>query len=138
MNVTAIFITIVLIGTFFVYIKPKMDVFNGLRNNPQFSHYILIIESNAEFDQRSFEKFMKHMKLFLMYYSQSFNDTSTVSKMKNQHNNIIKYLNRMLMAVPNSMQRYNYMKYAIDNMNIVLKSYIDSASKRHDLPYVNI
>jgi hypothetical protein len=138
MNWTVVFVILVLIGSYFVYIKPKVDVFNGFKNNPEFSHYMLIIESNSEFDSRSYEKFMKHMKLFLMYYSQSFENSSSFDKMKNQHQQIIKYLNRMLLSIPNSMKRYTYMKNSIDNIDSILRSYIQSVALKHNIHYINI
>lgn len=126
---TFAFIFIIAIGTYFVYVRPKINVFDSFKNDPNISNYILIIESNQEFDKRSYTKSMKHLKLFLMYYSQSFDDSNFISKMKHQHHEVMKYLNRMVMAVPNSMRRHTYMKNAVENMDHILATYIKKASK---------
>ena len=126
-----LFLAFVVIGMYFTYIRPKMNVFNQFKNDPNFANYMLIIESNAEFDQRSYSKAMKHIKLFLMYYSQSFDkEYDVLHKMEYQHDKVIKYLNRMLFSIPNSMRRYEYMQNAITNLDIILKAYIQKSSMK--------
>lgn len=132
------FIFIVLVGMYFVYIRPKINVFSTFQNDPNFTNYMLIIESNKQFDTKNYDKFMKHIKLFLMYYSQSYNDQYMFDKMKTQHNYINKYLNRMLFSIPNSMRRYTYMKNAIDNLDLICKSYLREVADKYDIQYVTI
>ena len=132
----SLFISLVLIGTYFVYIRPKINVFNTFQNDPNFTNYMLIIESNKQFDQRNYEKSMKHLKLFLMYYSQSFDDESMFEKMKNQHHEIIKYLNRMLFSIPNSMRRFVYMKNAVQNLDLICKKYIIEIADKYEIQYI--
>jgi hypothetical protein len=97
---------------------------------------MLIIESNKEFDIHNHEKAIKHIKLFLMYYSQSFDDASMFEKMKNQHYEIMKYLNRMLFSIPNSMRRYIYMKNAIENLDIICKKYLHEIADKYNIQYI--
>ena len=136
MNWTLWFIIIVLVGCYFVYVKPKKDILNKLKNDPSFSHYILIIESNSEFDKKNYEKAMKHLRMFMMYFSQAFDNESMFYKMKNQHEKVIKYLNRMLFSIPNSMKRYNYMKNAIENIDEILKSYNRQIAAKFEIQYI--
>ena len=130
------FICIVLIGTYFVYIRPKINVFNTFQNDPNFTNYMLIIESNKQFDQTNYEKSMKHLKLFLMYYSQSFDDESMFEKMKNKQQEMIKYLNRMLFSIPNSMRRFVYMKNAVENLDLICKKYIKEIADKYEIQYI--
>ena len=130
------FICIILIGLYFVYIRPKINVFNTFQNDPNFTNYMLIIESNKEFDLKNYEKSMKHLKLFLMYYSQSLDDQSMFEKMKNQHYEIIKYLNRMLFSIPNSMRRYIYMKNAVENLDLICKKYLKEIADKYEIQYI--
>ena len=58
-----LFICIIIIGIYFVYIRPKINVFNTFQSDPNFTNYMLIIESNKEFDPINYEKAMKHLKL---------------------------------------------------------------------------
>lgn len=131
-----LFICIIIIGIYFVYIRPKINVFNTFQSDPNFTNYMLIIESNKEFDPKNYEKSMKHLKLFLMYYSQSFDDKSMFEKMKHQHYEVIKYLNRMLFAIPNSMRRYVYMKNAIENLDLICKKYIKEIADKYEIQYI--
>lgn len=131
-----LFIFIVLIGAYFVYIRPKLNVFNIFQNDPNFTNYMLIIESNKEFDPKNYDKAMKHLKLFLMYYSQSFDDKHMFDKMKNQHYETIKYLNRMLFLIPNSMRRYIYMKNAVENLDILCKNYLKEIADKYEIQYI--
>ena len=133
-----LFLCILIIGIYFVYIRPKINVFNTFQSDPNFTNYMLIIESNKEFDLTNYEKAMKHLKLFLMYYSQSFNDESMFDKMKNQHHEIIKYLNRMMFSIPNSMRRYIYMKNAIENLDIICKKYLKEIAEKYEITYFQI
>ena len=134
-----LFIAFVVIGLYFTYVRPKMSVFNQFKNDPNFANYILIIESNAEFDQRSYSKAMKHIKLFLMYYSQSFDtEYNVLQKMEEQHDKVIKYLNRMLFSIPNSMRRYMYMQNAITNLDGLFKAYIQKSVNKISLKERNI
>ena len=130
-----LFLCILAIGLYFVYIRPKINVFHTFRNDPNFTNYMLIIESNKEFDIKNYEKAMKHIKLFLMYYSQAFDDKQMFEKMKNQHNDIIKYLNRMLFSIPNSMRRYLYMKNAKENINIIFQKYLKEIAEKYEMQY---
>jgi len=131
-----LFVCILLIGIYFVYIRPKINVFNSFQNDPNFTNYMLIIESNKEFDPKNYEKAMKHLKLFLMYYSQSFDDESMFEKMKNQHYEIMKYLNRMLFVIPNSMRRYVYMKNAIENLDLICKKYLKEIADKYEIQFI--
>ena len=132
-----LFFFIITIGLYFLYIRPKINVFSTFQNDPNFTNYMLIVESNKEFDQRNFDKAMKHIKLFLMYYSQSFDDEQMFYKMKNQHTDIMKYLNRMIFAMPNSLRRYTYMKNAIDNLNIIFKKYLTEVANKYEIQYIS-
>ena len=123
MYVTGIFILIMMIGVYFVYVKPRKDIINRLKSDPDFSHYLLIIESNSEFDKDSYDKVMKHLRIFMIYFSQAFENEVMLEKMKRQHHKIMKYLNRMVFSIPNSMKRYNYMQSAIKNIDNILKGY---------------
>lgn len=134
----SLFLFIILIGMYFVYIRPKINVFNTFQNDPNFTNYMLIIESNKEFDLKNYEKAMKHLKLFLMYYSQSFDNENMFEKMKNQHYEISKYLNRMLFSIPNSMRRYIYMKNAIENLDLIFKKYIKEIADKYGIQYILI
>ena len=136
MHLTLLFIILVLVGCYFVYVKPKKDILNKLKNDPSFSHYILIVESNSEFDQQNYEKVMKHLRIFMMYYSTAFDNEHMFDKMKNQHEKVVKYMNRMLFSIPNSMKRYNYMKYAIDNIDEILKSYNRQIAAKYEIQYI--
>jgi len=129
----SLFLCIIIIGGYFVYIRPKINVFNTFQNDPNFTNYMLIIESNKEFDITNYDKAMKHIKLFLMYYSQSFDDEQMFYKMKTQHDYIIKYLNRMMFSMPNSMRRYTYMKNSIENLNLIFKTYLKEVSDKFEL-----
>ena len=131
-----LFLSFMLIGVYFLYIRPKINVFNSFKSDPNFTNYMLVIESNKEFDLKSYEKAMKHLKLFLMYYSQSLDDENMFNKMIKQHNEIIKYLNRMLFVIPNSMRRYLYMKNAVDNLDIICKKYINEIVDKYEIPYI--
>ena len=132
MNYTIIFIFILLLGVYFTYIKPKQNIFSIFKKDPTFANYILIIESNQEFDKKNYKKAMKHLKLFIMYYSDSqnkLNDLTDLTQKLNHHKlNINKYLNRMLFSIPNSMRRYNYMVYAIKNLDMYLQVNINNIS----------
>ena len=97
---------------------------------------MLIIESNSEFDKKNYDKAMKHIKLFLMYYSQSFDDENMFEKIKTQHQHIKKYLNRMLFSIPNSMRRYIYMKNSIENLDLIFQKYLKEVSEKYDIQYV--
>ena len=136
MNTSAFFLTIVCIGCYFLYVRPKLNIFNSFKNDPNFSNYLLIIESNSEFDKKNYEKAMKHFKLFLLYYSQSFDNELMFEKMKKQHDFVIRYLNRMLFAIPNSMRRYNYMQNAVTNIDLLLKQYLKMVADKYDISYV--
>lgn len=124
MYTTVIFVFIIILGFYFIYIRPKQDTLNKFKNDPQFSHYMLIVESNSEFNKNSYDKFLKHLKLFLIYFSEAFEKENMLEKMKKQHNNIMKYLNRMLLSIPNSMKRHMYMQNSIDNIDNILKNYL--------------
>jgi hypothetical protein len=132
------FILMVAIGCYFFYIRPKLTMFESFRKNPDFANYMLIIESNAEFNQESYEKAMKHIKLFLMYYSEAFEKKHMFEKMKMQHNRIRKYLNRMLLSVPNGMRRHAYLKNAVENIDIIFKEYLTKIAQRYDIQYIPI
>lgn len=134
---TALFIVLLLTGCYFVYVKPKKDILRKMKDDPAFSHYILIIESNSEFDKRSYEKAMKHFRIFMMYYSQAFDNEHMYDKMKSQRDKVKKYLNRMLFAIPNSMKRYNYMKNAIENIDEILKNYIKQIADRYGIQFIS-
>jgi len=138
MYVTGIFMLIIMAGLYFVYVKPKKDVINRLRSDPSFSHYILIVESNSEFDKVSYDKVMKHLRIFMMYYSQAFDDELMFGKMQNQYGKIIKYLNRMMFSIPNSMKRHSYMQYAIQNIELLLKDYMKEIATKYDIHYIPI
>ena len=131
-----LFVCIITIGIYFVYIRPKINVFNTFQNDPNFTNYMLIVESNKEFDSKNYEKSMKHLKLFLMYYSQSFDDETMFEKMKNQHYETIKYLNRMLFSIPNSMRRYVYMKNAVENLDLICKTYLKEIANKYEIQYI--
>lgn len=124
MYTTVVFVFIIILGFYFIYIRPKQDTLNKFKNDPQFSHYMLIVESNSEFNKNSYDKFLKHLKLFLIYFSEAFEKENMIEKMKKQHNNIMKYLNRMLLSIPNSMKRHMYMQNSIDNIDNILKNYL--------------
>jgi hypothetical protein len=132
---TLLFIIIMMVGCYFVYVKPKKDILNKLRADPAFSHYILVIESNAEFDAKSHDKAMKHLRIFMMYFSQAFEDEAMYEKMRNQHRQILKYLNRMLLSIPNSMKRYNYMKNAVENIDEILMTYTRQIADRYGITF---
>jgi len=124
-----IFICLFVLGIYFTYIKPKQTMLNDFKKDPQFANYILIIESNQEFDRKNYKKSMRHLKLFLIHYSDSQNQLNNLSdiveKLEHHKVNINKYLNRMLFSIPNSMRRYNYMTFAIQNLDIYLKQRIE-------------
>ena len=126
-----------LVGCYFVYVKPKKDILNKLKGDPAFSHYILIIESNSEFDNLNYEKAMKHLRIFMMYFSQAFENEAMYEKMRNQRKRIMKYLNRMVMSIPNSMKRYNYMKNAVENIDEILKSYTKQIADKYGIQFIN-
>ena len=132
-----LFLCIITIGLYFVYIRPKINVFNTFQNDPNFINYMLIIESNKEFDITNYDKAMKHIKLFLMYYSQSFDDEQMFYKMKNQHYDVFKYLNRMMFSMPNIMRRYTYMKNAIENLDLILKKYLKEIADKYEIQYIS-
>ena len=136
MYLNVIFTIIVLIGIYFFYINPKLTVFDNFKKDPNFTNYMLIIESNAEFDRKNYDKSMKHIKLFLMYYSQSFDNIDMFEKMKTQHSQIQKYLNRMLFSIPNSMRRYNYMKNSVENLNLIFQKYITEVAEKYEIQYI--
>ena len=124
------------LGIYFVYIRPKINVFNTFQSDINFTNYMLIIESNKQFDQKNYEKAMKHLKLFLMYYSQSFDDKRMFDKMKNQHYEIMKYLHRMIFSIPNSMRRYKYMKNAVENLDLICKKYLKEISDKYEIQFI--
>ena len=129
------------LGLYFTYYRPKINIFNKFKNDSEFSNYMLIIESNSEFDEKNYNKFIKHLKLFLMYYSESFDDDKNelmFNRMKHQHNKIMKYLNRMKFSIPNSMRRHSYMENAVQNLDRILKTYISKIASRGNIQYVNI
>lgn len=126
------------IGFYFLYIRPQLNVFDTFKKDPAFTNYMLIIESNSEFDKSNYNKAMKHLKMFLAYYSKSFEDDSMFEKMKYQHLRCIKYLNRMLFSIPNSMRRYTYMKTAIENMDLILKNYLSEVASKYDITYIPV
>lgn len=137
----SIFFLLIGFGIYFTYYRPKLNIFNKFRDNPEFSNYLLIIESNSEFDKKNYDKFIKHLKLFLIYYSQSYEDDKIelmFNRIKQQHNKIMKYLNKMKFSIPNSMRRHTYMQNAIDNLDIILKSYISKVANRGKIQYINV
>ena len=81
---------------------------------------------------------MKHLKLYLMYYSQSFEDNTMFEKMEHQHHETMKYLNRMLLSIPNSMRRYIYMKNAVENMDLILRNYNQKIADKFNITYVSV
>ena len=128
-------------GLYFTYYRPKLNAFNKFKNDPDFTNYMLIIESNSVFDKKSYDKAIKHIKLFLMFYSESMENEKTNEmfyKMQHQHNKIIKYLNRMLFSIPNSMRRYTYMQISISNLDNIFKSYIEKIANKANITYTNI
>lgn len=128
-------------GLYFTYYRPKLNAFNKFKNDTDFANYMLIIESNAQFDKKSYEKIVKHLKLFLMYYSESLDADKAPEmfyKMKHQYTKTMKYSNRMLFSIPNSMRRYTYMQYAITNLDSILKKYLEKVAKKSNITFVNI
>ena len=130
------FACFILVGMYFVYIRPKLNVFSSFHNDPDFTNYMLIIESNSEFDKKNYEKVMKHMKLFLMYYSQSFDDQSMFEKMQNQHYKISEHLNKMMFSIPNSMRRHMYMKNSVENLNLIFEMRLQEVATKYKINHV--
>ena len=116
-----IFICCICIGVYFTYFRPHVNTFNELKNDPDFINAMLVFESNSEFDHQSFKKLQKHIKLFMIYYSEK----SDVCKLKKQKGTIIRYANKMLKNIPPSMRRYSFQINAISLLDNILSKYID-------------
>ena len=113
----------ILFGIYFTYYKPKINTFNELKNNPDFVNAMLIFESNSEFDKTSYFKIQKHIKIFMIYYSE-INSINTVLKLKEQKDTIVKYANKMKVSIPSIMRRYTFQQTAIQAIQCILENYI--------------
>lgn len=124
MKYVIVFSVIIAFGIYMSYIKPKKDIFNHFKNNIDFNNDILIIESNSEFDKENHQLFVKHLKLFLLYYTEAkeCKSQNVNMKLKHQYDEIFRYLGNMLKNIPQSMRRHEYMSIVINNLREILSN----------------
>ena len=95
-------------------------------------HNLMVtIQEYERYDPRSYSKCIKHLKSFMMYYSDTYHEGSvSLQKMKSHKSKIVMYIQRMIHRLPNDAEFDYKMKDALEKMNIKLNTYINEASDR--------
>jgi len=116
----------ILAFAYLIIINPFINKLKSVTNHTELNLFISNVTECKKFDERSYDKFIAHLKLFMLNYSNS----KDVDKLNHNKNKLMHYLRRIPLRIHNDANLEYKLRYSIDSINTILENYVNEARTR--------
>tara|TARA_B100001094_G_scaffold156706_1_gene151743 strand:- start:1593 stop:2027 length:435 start_codon:yes stop_codon:yes gene_type:complete len=128
-----------LIGLYFIYVGPKVQLIKRIKNDSTLHELISRIDNADEHDPRSVRKMKSSIQTFFLQHGKSYSNIGSarelIAKLDKSLNTTMKYARRIPLRLPNDGHLERDVVNAIDNLEKILKNYISDAANRSDIKW---